>query len=30
MKTVMQHFGFEPAQVVAAAREQVMRHAAKP
>jgi transketolase len=30
MKTVMQHFGFEPAQIVAAVREQVMRHAAKP
>jgi transketolase len=30
MKNVMQYFGFEPAQIVAAAREQVMRHAAKP
>ena len=29
MKVVAQHFGFEPAHVVAAAREQVARHAAK-
>ena len=29
MKVVMQHFGFEPAHVVAAAREQVLRHALK-
>ncbi len=28
-KVVAQHFGFEPAHVVAAAREQVARHAAK-
>jgi transketolase len=26
MKVVAQHFGFEPAHVVAAAREQLMRH----
>jgi len=30
MKVVAQHFGFEPAHVVAAAREQMARHAAKP
>lgn len=29
MKVVAQHFGFEPAHVVAAAREQVVRHASK-
>jgi transketolase len=29
MKVVAQHFGFEPAHVVAAAREQMARHAAK-
>ncbi len=29
MKVVAQHFGFEPAHVVAAAREQVVRHVSK-
>ncbi|MEO6351910.1 MAG: transketolase [Burkholderiaceae bacterium] len=29
MQVVARHFGFEPAHVVAAAKEQVMRHAAK-
>jgi len=29
MKVVAQHFGFEPARVVAAAKEQVIRHAAR-
>ncbi len=29
MKVVAQHFGFEPAHVAAAAREQIARHAAK-
>lgn len=29
MKVVAQHFGFEPAHVVAATREQVVRHASK-
>ena len=29
MKVVAQHFGFEPAHVVAAAKEQMVRHAAK-
>jgi transketolase len=29
MKVVAQHFGFDPAHVVAAAKEQIARHAAK-
>jgi transketolase len=29
IKVVAQHFGFEPAHVVAAAREQIARHSAK-
>ena len=29
LKVVAQHFGFEPAHVVAAAREQIVRHASK-
>jgi transketolase len=29
LKVVAQHFGFEPAHVVAAAREQIARHAPK-